>query len=312
MKKWIMLDLRSTDKTVKVTRALSSEIRLKILRLLIERSSNVSGMAEELGEPLSSIANHVRVLEDAGLIMTSEKPGLRGSQKICGIAFQGVYFNATLPDSTKSDRSYSYTMGIGRYFDCEVDGACGLVSETSYIGTEDSPTVFYSSERVHAQLLWFQTGYVEYRFPIPKDGLKKLEKMSFSMELCSEAPGYNNQWPSDISVHVNGHYAGMIRSKGDYGGKPGNLNPAWWPESRTQYGLLHHVELTSLGSFIDGVKATSLPLADVNHTKPYISLRLGVAADAEYSGGMSLFGERFGNHAQGIRMELSMAPEDIS
>lgn len=304
MKRRIMLDLSHVEETTRVTRALSSPLRLEILRLLIKSSYNITEIAQETGQPVSSIANHVRVLEEAELITTSERPGVRGSQKVCGIAFEGVYFNTTLPTEASTAHRYVYRMGIGRYFDCQVKAPCGLISEKSYLGTEDNPTVFYDNDRIYGQLLWLTSGYVEYRFPRRLEPGAVIDRLVFTMELCSEAPGYNNKWPSDITVSVNGEECAMIHSAGDYGGAAGALNPGWWPLSRTQYGMLHQVEVNGQGTFVDGVKSPAVSLQDLADDKPYISLRLEVKADAVHRGGMNLFGEKFGNYPQGIQMEM--------
>ena len=64
-------------------KALSSEIRIQILKLLDERPYCVNEIAELLQIPASSAALNVRVLEEAQLIRTELKPGVRGSMKQC-------------------------------------------------------------------------------------------------------------------------------------------------------------------------------------------------------------------------------------
>ena len=66
-----------------VGKALSSDIRIRILRLLGKEPLNVNEIAERLDIPASSSAMHVKVLEESGLITTSLKPATRGSMKIC-------------------------------------------------------------------------------------------------------------------------------------------------------------------------------------------------------------------------------------
>lgn len=304
MKKRILLDLNHIEETAKVTKALSSPTRLEILRLLIDHSANISEIAKTFKLPLSSVANHINVLEDAGLILTVERPGIRGSQKVCGIAFEDVYFNAFKQDSKELDKHFVYPMDIGHYYDFEIHGACGIVSEKAYIGIEDSLSSFYSNDRVYAQLLWFTEGYIEYRFAIEKETEMDITRLRFSFELCSEAPGYNNTWPSDITVSINQNDCALIRSAGDFGGTAGALNPSWWSISRTQYGQLYHVEITEVGTYLDSVKISEFSLSDIDFSLPYISLRLGVKSDAEYVGGLNLFGSKFGNHPQGIVLEV--------
>lgn len=304
MKKRILLDLNDIEKTVLVTRALSSDVRLRTLQLLHERSCNITEIAEFFDLPISTIANHIRVLEDAGLISTSERPGVRGSQKVCGIAFDDVYFSSFEAQSKESEFHYTIPMRIGHYYNCEVSAPCGVVSAKEYIGTEDEPSVFFANNRVDAQLLWFHTGYVEYRFPLTQYANQAITALRFTLEICSEAPGFNNQWPSDIDIHIQNHFCGTIHSEGDFGGIKGTLNPSWWSLSKTQYGMLHEIKITESASFIDGVKIGELSISDLDLSKSYISFCIELREDAENAGGINIFGEAFGNHPQAIQLEI--------
>jgi len=51
------------------------------------------------------------------------------------------------------------------------------------------------------------------------------------MEISSEAPSYNNNYPSDIVFSLKKIELGTWTSPGDFGDKRGNFNPQWWPES---------------------------------------------------------------------------------
>ncbi|MCR5753442.1 MAG: ArsR family transcriptional regulator [Acetatifactor sp.] len=311
-KKRITLDLEDLEKTVKVGKALSSEIRLNILKYLIENSANISEIAKAFDIPQSSAALHVKALEDAGMIITHERPGVRGSQKVCGIVFEDIYLNAFKHKAKYSTTSsIKIPMSIGNYFDCDVNGNCGLISEKGYLGVEDSPSSFYCDNRNEAQLLWFNTGYVEYRFPTYLFRNRKVKEVSFSFEICSEAPGYQNDWPSDVTVWINGTEVDTMLLPGDFGGRRGTLNPEWWGDTMTQYGLYKSVKVNEMGCFENDAKCSeytmdSLKLAEGN----YISLRLGVKPDAAHVGGLNLFGEKFGDYAQSIVMKVKFLNEN--
>lgn len=307
-KKRINLDLNDIEATTLVGKALSSEIRLNILKYLIKHSANISEIASEFGLPQSSAALHVKVLEDAGMIITHEKPGVRGSQKICGITFEDIYFNA-FKDVLTDNRSnvIRIPMSVGNYFDLNAEGNCGLVSEVGYLGVEDSPSIFYTDERSKAQLLWFNQGYVEYRFPTYQFRNREIEELSFSFEVCSEAPGYRNDWPSDITATVNGIEITTFHVSGDYGDRRGNLNPDWWGDTMTQYGILKTIHINELGCFDNEIKCAEHTLDSFKITEGnYISLRLEVKADAVHVGGMNLFGEKFGDYQQGLIMNVKV------
>ena len=58
---------------VKVLRALSSEHRLKILRLLKQRSLCVKAITAKLGMTQSAVSQHLRVLKEAGLVKAEKR-----------------------------------------------------------------------------------------------------------------------------------------------------------------------------------------------------------------------------------------------
>lgn len=308
MKKRILLDMNKRDETTLVAKAIASPVRLDILKMLIRHSSNISDIAREFDLPLSTTANHIKVLEEAGLILTIEKPGLRGSQKICGIIFEDIYFNAFPADEAVSEDRHSYSMGVGQYFDVNVTAPCGLVTDKSYLGVEDSPSVFYFKERQNAQLAWFNSGYIEYRFPFNLNRYQATTRIVFSLELCSEAPGYNNNWPSDVAISIDGIECAVIHSTGDFGGVRGFYNPDWWPSPSTQYGMLHQIEINHSGCYLDSVKYSDVTLDQLCLKRPYISVRIEVKEDAENCGGVNIFGECFGNHPQALQLDFYTEP----
>lgn len=305
-KKRISLDLNNLQKTALVGKALSSEVRLEMLRLLIERSANINEIAAQFGLPQSSAALHVKVLEEAGMISVIERPGVRGTQKVCGISFEDIYLNVFQHRADNdSNKVFQFAMPIGNYFDCEVNGNCGIISEKGYLGIEDQPSSFYWQNRGEAQLLWFNTGFVEYRFPthLLKQGQTK--EVAFSFEVCSEAPGYQNDWPSDITVWINGQEIVTMTLPGDFGGRRGRLNPEWWSDTMTQYGMYKAIRINDSGCYESDIRCSELSLKTLDlEKKDYISLKLGVKPDAVNAGGMNLFGERFGDYAQAIEMKV--------
>jgi predicted transcriptional regulator len=306
MKNRINLDLYQPEKSASIFRALSSPIRLNMIKALVEKSAglNISELAEEFSLPLSSAALHVKILEEAGIIFTEEKPGLRGAQKICAILAEDVYLNIYHHEKKERlSKDIVYRMPLGNYFDCSATKPCGLAGRNTYIGIEDSENAFYSVNRIHAQIVWFTTGFLEYRFPNHLLKPENLLELGFSFEACSEAPGYDNDWPSDITLWINNTEVFTFRSAGDYGGSRGIYNPDWWPDSATQYGELHRLEITDQGCFGDNRKTTDYNLESLRLCEgDYISFRIGVKEDAEYAGGINIFGEHFGNYRQGIEM----------
>lgn len=308
MKKRIVLDLSDEQRAALVGKALSSEMRLDILKLLVNKACNVSEISKYFGIPLSTAAQHVKALEEAGMVICQESPGVRGTQKLCGIAFEDVYFNVFAHKKSKAPfRSVVIPVSIGSYFDCQISAPCGIVNETGYIGCEDFPYSFYSSDRFTAQLIWFEQGYLEYRIPTTAFRKNSLSELEFSFEICSEAPGYSNDWPSDITVWVNHTEVATIHSKGDFGDRRGRNNPDWWSDTQTQYGVLKTIRVNSLGTFEDAVKCSDVVLKDLGlENDYYISFQIGVKKDAVNFGGLNIFGEKFGDYSQAIVVKAKL------
>src|SRR5258708_6522600 len=80
----------------------------------------------------------------------------------------------------------------------------GLCSTEGIMGVLDVPDLFLDPCRVQAALIWFGRGYVEYKFPNNAKVLGvPVTALEFALELSSEVPGTNADWPSDISLWVN-------------------------------------------------------------------------------------------------------------
>ncbi|MDZ4768848.1 MAG: helix-turn-helix domain-containing protein [Chloroflexota bacterium] len=285
-------------------KGLASAPRLEILRYLGSHTVSVGEIAEALDMPASTAALHITQLEKAGLIKTDFQPASRGVKKVCVRVYDEVVI--ALPSSERTREEYSdISMPIGSYVDAEVVPMCGLASATGIIGVMDDPETFFDPARIEAQLLWFRQGYVEYRFPnrLPTGAI--LESIQVSMEICSEAPLHNHDWRSDVTMWMNGIEIGTWTSPGDFGGERGFITPTWWEEWNSQYGLLKVWKVTDDGTYVDGVRVSSVSLDDLALEKErYIRLRLGVKADAPNVGGLNIFGRGFGNYPQDILMRL--------
>ncbi|MBE7721104.1 ArsR/SmtB family transcription factor [Lacrimispora indolis] len=291
---------------ISIGKALSSPVRLNILNLLKTTPLSIQEIASILSIPVSSTAAHIKCLEEARMVVTETQPGNHGSMRVCICSIQTFTLETFDSDLDVVDNTIVVDMPIGNYFQCQVEPTCGLADENGAIDTYDSPTSFYSPYRMKAQLLWFQQGFIEYRFQNLINPLLDLHEISFSMELCSEAPGYLEDWPSDITISVNGHEITTFCSPGDFGARRGRLTPAAWSNGRTQYGLLKTFSVREDGGYLDRrLINPDLHIGDLELEKyPYISLIIAIKKDARYIGGINLFGEKYGDYPQGIIMNL--------
>ncbi|MBU5671661.1 ArsR/SmtB family transcription factor [Paenibacillus brevis] len=301
------LTINDSDRLVKVAHALSTHTRVNIIKLLLERPNlNVLEIAERLDIPVSTAANNVKVLEEAELIVTELQPATRGAMKVCSRNFDDVrlILNPSVYDQNTS-KVEEIEMPIGNFINFDILPTCGMANGTGMVFQEDDPVNFYLPDSRTAEIIWFRKGWIEYRFPKRLPVGAQVHNLEFSLEICSEAPNYNNDWPSEITVWVNDVEIGSWISPGDFGDHRGKLNPSWWYDNSTQHGLLKTWSIDLHKSMVDKERCSDTSLYDLHlEDKPFITLRIGVKPDAKHQGGINLFGRGFGDYAQGIIMRM--------
>jgi predicted transcriptional regulator len=292
-----------------VLKGLASPIRVSILNALHAKGRlNVNQISHRLGLPQSTVATNVQVLEDAGLIVTETVKAKKGHQKICSARFDEIIVRFDGERPSRADNLVEVAMPLGLFTSIDVTAPCGLCSTDGVIGLLDVPDSFLDPERVKAALIWFGRGLVEYKFPNNAKLLNSpVESVEFSMELSSEVPGTNLNWPSDITLWVNDIAAGTWTSPGDYGDKRGVYTPQWWKLEGSQYGKLKSWKVNGKGTYIDGVRISDVTVGDLDLARHHsIRMRIGIDAKASHPGGVNIFGRGFGNYDQDIIMRLTL------
>lgn len=323
-----------------IVKALSSDVRLKILDLLDGKDMNIQTLCAKLNLSKAAVINHINLLEQAGFITTRYVPGSVGNQKLCSKAYDRLIFNFS-PQHENTERCQYYELEIapGNYFDFSVYPPCGLADEGHIILKWDDPSVFFSTERVSAQLAWAAYGYLEYRVPlnIPFEDLG-LDKLSVIMELGAQGdllyPGKDGtlqpreflQLPENVSKeHIHPHLSDVTLWLGNAEvatvtvvddsrlQRAGRYTPMWWRGSA--FGQLVEITLDKNGTYLNGQYAGPLTLSEVLDNKlltqnrslknrlascDYLPLRIGMKPTAKNMGGFTLFGKGFGNYPHGI------------
>lgn len=298
--------IQVNSRNMPVLECFSSETRVKMIELLSDRPMNIKELAEALGLSSAIVTKHIQKLEEAGLVGSESLSGTRGRTKVCFLVPDTVTLLIKAPPQPERNR-YTVSIPVGQYADFRIRPTCGLASEAGIIGIVDDPRYFSDPQHVKANHLWFGSGYLEYRIPNFLVGRQTLHSVSFSLEMCSEAPGYNENWPSDISFHLNDIPLGTWTCPGDFGASRGVHTPEWW-NLGTQYGLLKIVSVREDGTYLDGVRLSDVRIADLGVVQGQ-ELRLRLSCEEQtYGGGISLFGKHFGNYDQDIEVTLSYKP----
>lgn len=303
--KHINLSISQPEQMVPIARALASMQRLQILQMLGSRSMYVNELAEQLSLPVSTVALNVRTLEEAGLITSEQQPGVRGTMKLCHRRIDTV--SAVLyAQPEHRDAVLTMSLPVGCYsFADQIVPTCGLAGTHASIGEDDNPRSFFSPDRFNAQLIWFRHGYVTYHYSVLHLRDINIQWIELSFEACSEAPMYRDPWKSDIDVSVNGIPIGSWTSPCDCGGRRGLLNPEWWSDMSTQYGILKTFRVDAKGAYLENVPVANVTVDELGlATYPYIAVRIGVSPEAEHVGGINLFGKGFGDFAQDVVLRI--------
>lgn len=294
-----MIYIKDLMSGLDIFKALSSEIRIQILELLAKNQSlNLNDLANRLNLSNGAITMHIKKLEDSGLIEINTTGGKHGIQKICYLNKDTLMVDLRSKDI---DNLYEVEIQVGHYSDYQAIPTCGLATKDSIIGDFDDPRYFADPERINSEIIWLTEGFLEYRIPNYLKSNQSFREIQFSLELGSEAPGYCDNYPSDIFFYVNGIEIGSWTSPGDFGDKRGTFNPEWWPPHLNQYGMLKLIRITKEGSFIDGCRISDVGLNQIQlDYKSELTFRIAVNERSVNKRGLTIYGKHFGNYSQDL------------
>ncbi|MCR5502512.1 MAG: winged helix-turn-helix transcriptional regulator [Lachnospiraceae bacterium] len=303
-----MIHITSLDEGLEVFKALGSDIRIQLLNILLENGPmSMNQLASQLKITNGALTGHIKKLEECDLISISSESSGHGNQKICSLRQDKILIDIEKP--VDDANIYRTQIKVGQFTSHDVWPTCGLATSTSLIGELDDIRYFDHPDRFQADIVWFTKGYVEYTIPnlIPRNN--RISQISVSMEISSEAPGVDENWPSDISFYINDILVGVWTSPGDYGDVRGMFTPDWWFNNWNQYGLLKLLVINRKGTFIDGLQISDVTTNSLklDYTST-IRLKMAVEETSKHVGGLTLFGKTFGNYDQDINVNLNYSP----
>lgn len=295
-------EVEDTNRIALLGRALSSPIRIEILRLLNKKAMLASEIAEALNIQVSSALVHLKILEEADLLVVEKSnKGKRVIQWYTYARPKLILLMREQVGSQKNRTPLIYNIRIGDFIDAEFGPSSGFASESRMI-CENTPHSMFSPEKHSAQVIWNKHhGYITYA--VPNDYVDhQLKSISFSMELCAETNGWNNDYPSDITFYINDIELCTWTCPGDFGDRYGVFTPPWWFSESSKYGLLTGVSVQNDGVYLNQmlvnkhIKLSDLNLYEGNRT----TFKIAVKPDAANCGGFNIFGEKFGDYNQAI------------
>jgi predicted transcriptional regulator len=292
-----MLRIETVDDGIPVFRALSSEIRVKIISLLAEyRELNMNELSERLGIPGSTLTAQIKLLDECGILDVRGADGNRGMQKLCSLKESRLLIE--MFESATRHKRLHCEFPVGSYSEFTVTAPCGLASPSGPIGKEDSPPYFDAPERTGAGIVWFSAGFIEYPVPnyLPEGG--RLIELQISLVIASHLP---KAAPEDKSMGVlfsiNQIAVGswiVPLNDDDYRSL---YSPSWWEGPRIQSGKIKLLTVNRNGTFIDGNNRVSAVTIDQLDITPGKRIRFRIASQGS---GITIFGRGFGNYNQDV------------
>jgi len=309
-----MLHVKNLDEGLEIFKALGSELRINIIKLLQENHEmNMNELATSLGITNGALTSHIKKLEESGIIRVMTERGSHGNQKVCKVAVDKIVVDVESEENEEDQNIYNTEVKVGHYSDYDVYPTCGLATSQAIVGEVDDPRYFSHPDRINAGILWFTKGYIEYMIPNLLPSATKIDQITVSLEISSEAPGINNDWPSDISILLNDVKIGTWTSPGDYGDVQGIFTPDWWFPNWNQYGLLKMIVINKKGTFVDGLKISNVTINEFNlDYKSTVRFKFEIEEDAKNVGGITIFGSEFGNYNQDIKVRIAYSPMEIA
>ncbi len=309
--KSIKLNINKKDdleKIIKLGKALGNKDCMRIFQIISEQPLNMSEISKLTNIPVSSVSNHIDTLNAAELIHVYYQPSLKGHVKICNKKTLNVSLDFLEKSHKEKTRKLTYEMGVGMFTDCEVSAPCGMTNKEKSFA-QDSPNMLFVPDKSTAELLWFSSGFVTYKFPNEVKNNEKIKSLTFSLELCSETMYYREKYPSDITFFVNDIELFTWTSPGDFGGRRGKYTPKSWPLTSTQFGLLKTFRVDSKGVTLDNILVNqTVTVEQLNlYNNSFIKLTIKVKDDAVHKGGINIFGKNFGDYNQSIILTINIS-----
>lgn len=286
--------------------ALASPIRVAILSQLKTCEMSVTELAKINFVSVSSIMFHLNLLKKANLVNIVTIKTNRIQKRIVNRSCFNINIDLFLENAAPiNTKKYFESMPVGCFINAEFGNKSGYVTTKEAIGLYgDGPFI---PARFDAQIVYVNNGFVEYAFNNGKIRDKKVKEISFTLEICSEAPYYNNNFKSDIIFSINGIELLTYTSPGDFGGRHGKYTPEFLSLNSSQYGIIKTILVNELGVYLDNVlinpniKISSLCIEKGNHIK----LKVESKIDAENQGGFNIFGKNAGDYPHDIEMVVT-------
>lgn len=299
--------LEDDEETIsKVFDGLSHPIRVKIIKTLCGYPyvHEFNLLQSKIKVPKTTLIYHLNKLEEAGVIALLYKNTETRSKKLVSKIINSINLEMrkVLVEPKPKSMSNIQEIPVGAYDTYEGDNL-DFVYDHELINQIYNN--FYDPRHYAAKLIYTKQGIISYKFSNAFAVRNGVDKLNISLEICSEAPYFDNDYKSDITFWLNDVELCTITLKGDYGDRRGKLNPEWWTNLFTQYGELVNISVDKNGVFVkEKLVNKNITIDDLKMTDNiFAKLTLGNKRFALNQGGFNIFGSEFGDYPQEIIIE---------
>lgn len=88
-----ILELTDKKDVIKLAKALSSETRYKIVKLLMNKKMDISTIAKKMNQTEANTSAQIKFLQEAGILQSNYEPGAHGVRKVCEVTIKKVILN---------------------------------------------------------------------------------------------------------------------------------------------------------------------------------------------------------------------------
>ncbi len=300
-------DKQSTEQIAAIGKALSSPIRLEIIKQLQIKKCNYSELARLFDLPVSTVAFHINILEQAGLVSIGNMPEHKGHIRWCSYAYPYIMMILREAQKTADEKMREYNIGIGDYILFEPINEWGLGAPEGQIAGNSDGGFIYTDDRRRAQILWCNGGKVVYPVPPSLFDGEGIKEIRISLEISSNTMGYSNYYPSDITYSIDGTELCTDISLGDYGDRYGLYTPKTWYGESTKYGVLKVISVKRDGVYVNEKlvnKKINVSFFSARAKNNTLFFGIENKPDSPHPGGFNIFGEKFGDYPQAIKINV--------
>ena len=130
-----MLHIKSLEEGLNLFKALGSDVRIEIVRILLEnKGMNMNELASHLNITNGALTGHIKKLEECGIVTVSNDASGHGNQKICSVHLDKILID--LQNPVENENVYNTSIKVGLYSDYDVYPTCGLASGDKIIGVK--------------------------------------------------------------------------------------------------------------------------------------------------------------------------------